>query len=80
MKTISIIVAILLGISISNTQKQNIVCVTDYEYNVDTIYIDTIYKFSMDSTWLYIHKLCRHKLIINHDTVIKLDTVWTKKQ
>ena len=80
MKTISIIVAILLGIGISNTQKQNIVCITDYEYNIDTIHTDTFYTFSMDSTWLYIHTVCKHKLIINQDTVIKLDTVWTTKQ
>ena len=80
MKTISIMVAILLGIGIVNTQKQDTVCVTDYEYNIDTIHTDTFYTFSMDSTWLYIHTVCEHKLIINQDTVIKLDTVWTRKQ
>ena len=80
MKTISIIITILLGIGILNTQKQDIVCVTDYEYNIDTIHTDTFYTFSMDSTWLYIHTVCEHKLIINQDTVIKLDTVWTTKQ
>ena len=80
MKTISIIVSILLGITIVNTQKQDIVCITDYEYNIDTIHTDTFYTFSMDSTWFYVHTVCKHKLIINQDTVIKLDTVWTTKQ
>ena len=80
MKTISIIITILLGIGILNTQKQDIVCVTDYEYNIDTIHTDTFYTFSMDSTLFYVHTVCKHKLIINQDTVIKLDTVSTTKQ
>ena len=47
---------------------------------LDIFSTDTFYTFSMDSIWFYTHTVCEHKLIINQDTVIKLDTVLTTKQ